>query len=263
MEGDPPSNQEEVGTQEAADNHTQIQNASSSSSVLPAHHTSAEQTHTQGSSDSTSARQPQSPSPDLNSLEVGDTSILTVDTFNKIVKSSREVTPIHNHQTDLDFFRIKEERYLKHLSEFQNDDGNYIISHPIAMSLALAVETEQRNKHFIYAQNEYQITHLRNILESANFASRIRDEVTDKITKQIIENLTVPMEESRTQLEEYTKTVLNKLEEHERQLDGQRTHRVNTGFLSRTQEEHEVEVLGSRIIMLEEDNKQKPKVGKR
>ncbi len=144
---------------------------------------------------------------------------------------------------------------MKHLSKFQNDDGNYIISHPIAMSLALAVETEQRNKHFIYAQNEYQMTHLRNILESANFAGRITDEVTDKITKHIIENLTVPVEESRTQLEEYTKTERNKLEEHERQLDGQRTHRVNTGFLSRTREEHEAEVLGSRIIMLEEDNK--------
>ncbi len=66
------------------------------------------------------------------------------------------------------------------------------------MALALAVETEQRNKHFIYAQNEYQMTHLRNILESANFAGRIRDEVTEEITKHIIENLTLPVEESRT-----------------------------------------------------------------
>jgi hypothetical protein len=104
------------------------------------------------------------------------------------------------------------------------------------MALALAVETEQRNKHFIYAQNEYQMTHLRNILESANFAGRIRDEVTEKITKHIIENLTLPVEESRTQLEEYTKVVLNKLEEHEKKLDGQREHRVSIGFLSRTRE---------------------------
>ncbi len=63
------------------------------------------------------------------------------------------------------------------------------------------------------------------------------------------------MEESRTQLEEYTKTVLNKLEEHEKKLDGQREHRVNRGFLSRTREEHEAEVLGFRITMLEENNK--------
>jgi hypothetical protein len=123
------------------------------------------------------------------------------------------------------------------------------------MALALAVETEQRNKSFIYAQNEYQMTHLRNILESAHFAGRIRDEVTEKITKHIIENLALPVEESRTQLEEYTKTVINKLEEHERKLDGQREHRVNTGFLSRTREEHDAEVLGFRITMLEENNK--------
>jgi hypothetical protein len=195
-----------------------------------------------------------SPSPE-NALEVGDTSILTVGIFNKIVKSRWEIAPIHNHQMDLEFFRIKEQRYLKHLRKIQNDDGNYIISQPIAMALALAVETEQRNKHFIYAQNEYQMTHLRNILESANFAGRIRDDVTDKITKHIIENLTLPAEESRTPLKEYTKTVLNKLEAHERKLDGQREHTVNTGFLSRTRKEHEAEVLGCRITMLEEDNK--------
>ncbi len=99
------------------------------------------------------------------------------------------------------------------------------------------------------------MTHLRNILESANFAGRIRDEVTEKITKHIIENLTLPVEESRTQLEEYTKTVLNKLEEHERKLDGQRELRASTGFLSRTREEHEAEVLSCRITMLEENNK--------
>lgn len=74
-----------------------------------------------------------------------------MDVFNKIVKSSREKAPIHNHQTDLEFFRIKEKRYLKHLHKFQNDDGNYTISQPVAMALALAVETEQRNKHFIDA----------------------------------------------------------------------------------------------------------------
>jgi hypothetical protein len=78
------------------------------------------------------------------------------------------------------------------------------------------------------------MTHLRNILESANFAGRIRDEVTEKITKHIIESLTLPVEESRTQLEEYTKVVLNKLEEHERKLDGQSQHRLSLSHTERT-----------------------------
>jgi hypothetical protein len=254
MEGEPPSNQEEVGTPETTGTPAQIQGNSESNSIDPALHTSSDQTETQVSTDSTSAPQSQSPPPE-SPLEVGEASILTVDVFNKIVRSSREKAPIHNHQTDLDFFRIKEQRYLKHLHKFQNDDGNHTISQPIAMALALAVETEQRNKHFLYAQNEYHMTHLRNILESANFAGRIRDEVTEKITKHIIENLTLPVEESRTQLEEYTKVVLNKLEEHERKFDGQREHRVSIGFLSRTREEHEAEVLSCRITMLEENNK--------
>ncbi len=58
------------------------------------------------------------------------------------------------------------------------------------------------------------------------------------------------------QLEEYTKIVQSKFEERERerQLDGQKTHRVNTGFLSRTRDEHEAGVLGSKMTMLVEDN---------
>ena len=194
MEGEPPSNQEEVGTPDITGTPAQIQISHESISNDPALQISSEQTETQVSSESTSAIQSQSPPPE-NLLEEGATSILTVDIFNKIVKSSRDKTPIHNHQTDLDFFRIKEERYLKQLHKFQNDDGNYTISQPVAMALALAVETEQRNKNYIYAQNEYQMTHLRNILESAHFAGRIRDEVTEKITKHIIENLALPVEE--------------------------------------------------------------------
>jgi hypothetical protein len=152
MEGEPPSNQEEVGTPETTGTPALIQSSNESNSNDPALHTSSEQAETQVSSESTLAIQSQSPPPE-SPLEVGEASILTVDVFNKIVRSSREKAPIHNHQTDLDFFRIKEQRYLKHLHKFQNDDGNCTISQPVAMALALAVETEQRNKHFIYAQN--------------------------------------------------------------------------------------------------------------
>ena len=127
MEGEPPSNQEEVGTPETTGTPAQIQGNSESNSIDPALHTSSDQTETQISSDGTLAQQSQSPPPE-NPLEVGDTSILTVEVFNKIVKSSREIAPIHNHQTDLDFFRIKEQRYFKHLHKFHNDDDNYTIS---------------------------------------------------------------------------------------------------------------------------------------
>jgi hypothetical protein len=108
MEGEPPSNQEEVGTPETNDTPAQIQSSSESISIDPALHTSSDQTETQVSSDGTLAQQSQSPPPE-NSLEAGDTSILTVEVFNKIVKSSRDKAPIHNHQMDLDFFRIKEQ----------------------------------------------------------------------------------------------------------------------------------------------------------
>ena len=74
------------------------------------------------------------------------------------------------------------------MQKFRNGDGSYTVSHPVAMSLFLALETEQRNKNYIIAQNEYQMTHMRNIMESANFAVQIRDEVSANITKHISTN---------------------------------------------------------------------------
>jgi hypothetical protein len=182
------------------------------------------------------------------------TSILTVDVVNDIVKRGRTSSPIREYTSSLEFFNIKEQRYLQHMQKFRNGDGSYTVSHPIAMSLILALETEQRNKNFIYAQNEYQMTHLQNIIESANFAGKIRDEVSANITMHIIDKLSLPVEDSQKQIEKYTETVLRKVNERERQLEGHRSHRIDTGFLSRTREEHEAEFLSSKITMLKEND---------
>ncbi len=140
------------------------------------------------------------------------------------------------------------------MGKYKNDDGSYTISHPIAMTIALALETEQRNMNYIYHQNEFQMDHLRSILEAANFAKQIRDNATKNITEHIITQLNGPVEESQAQLEMSTKTVLNKLDEHEKLLEVHREHRTTRDFLSTTCEEHEAEISGSRIIALQEDN---------
>jgi hypothetical protein len=185
-----------------------------------------------------------------------NTSILTVDVVNDIVKGGRSTSPIREHTSDLEFFNIKEQRYQHHMQKFRNGDGSYTVSHPIAMSLFLALETEQRNKNYIIAQNEYQMTHMRNIMDSANFAVRIRDEVSANITKHIIDKLSSPVADSQKQIEKYTETLLQKLSYHETQLDNQKNHRLDRGFLSSTREEHAAEVLSHRITVLKEDNEE-------
>jgi FtsZ-binding cell division protein ZapB len=100
----------------------------------------------------------------------------------------------------------------------------------------------------------FQLDHLKSILEAANFAKQIRDNVTKIITEHIIGQLSGPVEESQTQLELYTKKVLNKLDEHEILLEVQREQRTTRGFLSATREEHEAEIAGCRITALQEDN---------
>jgi hypothetical protein len=185
-----------------------------------------------------------------------NTSILTVDVVNDIVKGGRSTSPIREHTSDLELFNIKEQRYHQHMQKFRNGDGSYTVSHPIAMSLFLALETEQRNKNYIIAQNEYQMTHMRNIMDSANFAVQIRDEVSANITKHIINKLSSPVADSQKQIEKYTETLLQKLSDHETQLDNQKNHRLDRGFLSSTREEHAAEVLSHRITVLKEDNEE-------
>jgi hypothetical protein len=142
------------------------------------------------------------------------------------------------------------------MQKFRNGDGSYTVSHPIAMSLFLALETEQRNKNYIIAQNEYHMTHMRNIVDSANFAVRIRDEISANITKHIIDKLSSPVADSQKQIEKYTETLLQKLSDLEAQLDNQKNHRLDRGFLSHSREERAAEVLGHMITVLKEDNEE-------
>ena len=180
--------------------------------------------------------------------------ILTVEAFNKIAKASGEGTPLFRYKTRSEFFRTKEENYLKEMGRFQNDDGSYTISQSIATTIALALETEQRNRSYIYHQNEFQLSHLKGILEAANFAKQVRDDVTKNITEHIIAKLNKPVEESHAKLETFTKKIINKLDEHEKKLEDQKEHLTTRGFLSVTREEHEAEVAGYKIIALQEDN---------
>ena len=79
----------------------------------------------------------------------------------------------------------------------------------------------------------------------------MRDEVSANITKYIVDKLNSPVEDSRKQIEKYTETILQR---QLKQLECQKSHGLDRGFLSRTREEHEAEVLGCRITVLEEDN---------
>jgi hypothetical protein len=118
----------------------------------------------------------------------GNTSVLTVDLLNEIVKRARPTSPIREHTSDLDLFNLKEERYRHGIKQFRNEDGSFTISQPIAMSLLLALETEQRSKNHFKLANEFHLTQMRTMVDSASFAVRIRDEVTANITKLIIDN---------------------------------------------------------------------------
>jgi hypothetical protein len=58
------------------------------------------------------------------------------------------------YSTDREFFKIKEYRFTQGMKKYDNGNASYTISHPIAMAVALALETEQRNQHYMHALHE-------------------------------------------------------------------------------------------------------------
>jgi len=186
----------------------------------------------------------------------GNNSILTVDLLNEIVKRARPTSPIRDHTSDLDLFNLKEERFRQGIKQFRNEDGSFTISQPIAMSLLLALETEQRSKNYFKSANDFHLTQMRTMVDSASFAVRIRDEVTANITRHIIDKLKSPVEDSQKQIEKFTATILKRVNENEARLEEQKFHRVDGEFLSRTREEHTAEVLGHKITVLTEHNEE-------
>jgi hypothetical protein len=182
------------------------------------------------------------------------TPILTVEAFNDIVKGGRSESPSLAYSTEREFFTVKENCFTRGMHKYDNGNGTYTISHPIAMAVALALETEERNKLYLQALHESQKTHVEYVKQTAGFARHIIEEVTKNVSTHLIENLNSPIEESVKQIENFTMTVVGKLEEHERCLEGQRDHRLVRGFLSRTREESESKLLEARLVMLEENN---------
>jgi hypothetical protein len=182
------------------------------------------------------------------------TPILTIEAFNDIVKGGRSESPSLVYSTEREFFKIKKHRFTQGMHKYDNGNGTYTISHPIAMAVALALETEQRNKLYLQALHDSQRTHVKYVKQTAGFARHIIEEVTKNVSTHLIENLNSPIEESVKQFENFTTTVIGELEEHEQCLEGQRDHRLGRGFLSRTREECDSELLEARLVMLEENN---------
>ncbi len=141
MEGISSPNQVEIKEQDASS-----QKGNSNSPNLGG---SIHQVHSVDNNDNTSLAYPQEitllapPRESTTSLALPQevTSILTVDILNDIVEGGRSASPIRDHTSDGDFFNIKEQRYLQHMQKFRNGDGSYTISHPIAISLLLALST--------------------------------------------------------------------------------------------------------------------------
>jgi hypothetical protein len=104
---------------ESAGPETSVEQASSSApennSDLPAQGSSSDQIQSVTGTDNTSFALPQA-----------NTSIITVDVVNDIVKGDRaSSSPIREHTSSLDFFNIKEQRYLQHMQKFWNGDGRH------------------------------------------------------------------------------------------------------------------------------------------
>jgi hypothetical protein len=243
MESNTSTNQEDIGQQDAGIDHLRL---SDDISVLLEDSAAGDRVNTEerGNADEGNPEQ-------IKTHQEG-TPVLTVEAFNDIVRGGRSKSPILIDDTDhQDFFQVKERRFAQCMERFDNGNGTYTISQPIAMAVVLALDTEQRNRNYIHAMNEFQVSQIK---ETSDFTKRITEEVTRNMSQHIIQKLDGPLKESKKQIEDRAKIIIGRLDEDDRVLEAHKEHRLARGFLSRTREEREVELYEARITALSEDN---------
>jgi hypothetical protein len=246
MESNTSTNQKDSGQQDAGIDHLRL---SDDISVLLEDSTAGEQANTEGHSNAGQG------DPEQIKTHQEGTPVLTVEAFNDIVRGGRSKSPILIDDSDRqDFFQVKERRFAQCMERFDNGNGTYTISQPIAMAVVLALDTEQRNTNYIHAMNEFQVSQIQQIKETSYFTKRVTEEVTRNISQHIIQKLDAPLKESKKQIEERAKVIIGRLDEDDRVLEAHKEHRLARGFLSRTREEREFELYEAKITALSEDN---------
>jgi hypothetical protein len=211
MESNTSTNQEDSGQQDAGLDQLRLYD---DISALLEDSAAGEQINTEVLSNADQA------DPDQIKTHQEGTPVLTVEAFNDIVRGGRSKSPILiDDQDHQDFYQVKERRFAQCMERFDNGNGTYTISQLIAMAVVLALDTEQRNRNYIHAMNEFQVSQIQQIKKTSDFTKRITEEVTKNISQHIIQKLDAPLKESKKQIEERARVIIGRLDEDDRVLE--------------------------------------------
>jgi hypothetical protein len=181
--------------------------------------------------------------------------VITADIYRKFLEQHTGFgkTPI-NAKDERDFHRILKTQFSQALAPYRTPLNTYPFDEEIANSVFIALHTEQRNRTHLFRHNEYQLQHIKHLLQNLTWQEDLRKNVES----EILDRLTVidrPLKDLAGIVERATGELKTKLDNYNKERE--RDHRQGTeqvGFLSSLCQESEMDSSDIKIRALEENN---------
>jgi hypothetical protein len=181
--------------------------------------------------------------------------VITADIYRKFLEKNTGFgkTPI-NAKDERDFLRILKTQFSQALAPYKTPLNTYPFDEEIANSVFIALHTEQRSRTHLFKHNEYQLQHIKHMLQNLAWQEDLRKNVET----EILDRLTVlhrPLKEFAGVVKRASGELKAKLDNYNKERE--RDHRQGieqVGFLSSLWQESEMDSSDIKIRALEESN---------
>ena len=168
--------------------------------------------------------------------------VITADIYRKFLEQHTGFgkTPI-NAKNEREFHRTLKVQFSKTLAPYKTPLNTYPFDEEIANSVFIALHTDQRNRTHLFRHNEYQLQHIKHLLQNLAWHEDLRKNVES----EILDRLTVidrPLKDLAGIVERATGDLRTKLDDYNKERE--RDHRQGTeqvGFLSSLWQESEMD----------------------
>jgi hypothetical protein len=174
--------------------------------------------------------------------------VITADIYRKFLDNSTGFgkTPI-NVRDERDFLRILKSQFNQALAPYKTPLITYPFDEEIANSVFIALYTEQRNRTHLFKHNEYQLQHIKHMLQNLAWQEDLRKNVES----EILDRLTVldrPLKEFAGVVERASSELKTKLDAYNQERE--RDHRQGIeqeGLRARQADTFPVQHLGKHL----------------
>ncbi len=185
------------------------------------------------------------------------TLVMTAEAFRKFLAENTGLgkTPI-DATDEREYMRILKKQFTKNLEPYKTLLNTCPFDEETASSVFIALFTEERNRAHLFKHNDYQLHHIKVILQSLAWQEDFRKKIEPEIIDKLSVVLDRPLKEFVGMVGRASDNMKANLETYNRDREKEdRQVRAEEGFLSGLWGEREMDASNDRIKMLTENSK--------